>query len=55
MGPDGYAKDALDCVNWPSGFVGEPLELEELDELCINFGLGKASATKRPGSGAALR
>ena len=37
------------------GFMGEPLELDELDELCINFELGKASATKRPGSGAALR
>ncbi len=37
------------------GFVGEPLELAELDELCVNFGLGKASAIKRAGSGAELR
>jgi len=37
------------------GFVGEPLELEELNGLCINFELGKASVMKRRGSGATLR
>jgi len=36
------------------GFVGKPLELGELGELCINFGLRKASAIKRPSSGAAI-
>ena len=37
------------------GFVGEPLLLRELDELCINFVLGKLMAVTDSVTGAALR
>lgn len=50
---DGYCLESQ--APYACGFVGEPLELEELNGLCINFGLGKASVMKRRGSGATLR
>jgi len=50
---DGYCLESQ--APYACGFVGEPLELEELNGLCINFGLGKASVMKRRGSGATLQ
>jgi DNA-binding MarR family transcriptional regulator len=37
------------------GFVSEPLLLKELDEICINFGLGKPAALKGSVTRAASR
>ncbi len=50
---DGYSPD--EQMPYACGFAGEPLLLEELDGVCINFVSGKPMTLKGAVTGAALR
>ena len=53
LGGDGCCRDGQ--AFYSCGFASEPLLLEELDHLCINFVLGKPMTATGPVTGAAPR
>ena len=50
---DGYSREGQ--TSYACGFTSEPLLLEELDGICINFIQGKPMTVKGPVTGAAPR
>ena len=55
MAPGGYAKDTLDCVDLAKRVRGRTAGIRGTRRALVQHRTRKTSATKRPGSGAALR